>query len=56
VTIGLGAAAFAMWARRRASSAEEDGVAIASGAITGEALMGILIALLLTTGVLAAPR
>ena len=52
ITICLGALLFALARRRRPDATDHLGPAIASGAIAGESLMGVAIAILISTGVL----
>jgi uncharacterized oligopeptide transporter (OPT) family protein len=52
VTIALGALLFLAARRRWPGATERLGTSIGSGAIAGEALMGVLIAVLISTGVL----
>ena len=52
ILAALGALLFALAQRRRPDVTDRLGPAIASGAIAGESLMGVAIAILISTGVL----
>jgi len=54
VAIALGAGLFALAGAAWPTATEKRGPAVAAGAVAGEAVMGVLIAILLATGVLAA--
>jgi uncharacterized oligopeptide transporter (OPT) family protein len=52
IAIALGAGLFALWRAVRPAPAERLGSSVTAGAVAGEAVMGVLIAVLLATGLL----
>lgn len=53
LTIALGGLAYGLVARRARQAADEEGVALASGLIAGEAIAGLLVAALIVAGISA---